>query len=325
MNNSGTICQCYISITCYIKCFFILLCGAVISTLIKRLILFVLKILTFVCLKNFISLYTILLIAKFTKNRVKKSNSHVVSISVSCFYLRIILFRIYTKCNVRWQSPWSCCPCENICVLVFNFKTNNRRTLFYVFVSLSHFLCRQRSTTTRTVRHDLKSFIKKSFIPDLLQCPPLRLNKCVVISNIRIIHISPETYSIREILPHTFVFPHTLFTLFDKWLNTIFLNLILSVKAKSLLNLQLDRQSVSIPSGLSRNFIPLHGTVTRNHILDNTCQNMADMRFTIRSRRSIIKHILWTALTVLHTLLKNMIVFPEFLRFLLPVNKIHVC
>ena len=75
MNNSGTICQCYISITCYIKCFFILLCGAVISALIKRLILFVLKILTFVCLKNFISLYTILLIAKFTKNCIKKATA----------------------------------------------------------------------------------------------------------------------------------------------------------------------------------------------------------------------------------------------------------
>ncbi len=66
-------------------------------------------------------------------------------------------------------------------------------------------------------------------------------------------HISPETNGIGEIFPHSLVFPDTLFTLLDEWLQTIFFDLLFSVQTEFLLNFQLYRQSVGIPACFSRN------------------------------------------------------------------------
>ena len=51
-----------------------------------------------------------------------------------------------------------------------------------------------------------------------------------MIGNIWIIHISPETNSAGEILPHALIFPDTFLALLDKWLQTVFFDLVFSVK-----------------------------------------------------------------------------------------------
>ena len=135
-------------------------------------------------------------------------------------------------------------------------------------------------------------------------------------------HIGPETNSRREIFPHSFVFPDTFFTFIDKWFYTIFFNLIFSVKAEQLFYFQLYRQSVSIPSCLTRNHVALHCTVSRNHILDYTGKYMADVRFAVCSGRSIIECIGFSFFSVLHTFLKDMVFFPEFFYFFLTVYKV---
>ena len=165
MNDSGTVCQCYIIVTCHIKCFLMLLFCTVSCTLIQWLILFVFQIFSYISLQNLISRCSFF--SQFSKNCIQKSLCHVIYISICCFYFYISLARIYTKCKVGRQCPWCCCPCQNIRVFSFYFKSYNCRTLFYILVSLSHFLCRQRSSTTRAVWYDLKSFIQKFFIPDL--------------------------------------------------------------------------------------------------------------------------------------------------------------
>ena len=183
---------------------------------------------------------------------------------------------------------------------------------------------RQRSSTTRAVRNDLESFVQESFIPDRLQCPPLGLDEVVIIGNIRIIHISPETNGTGEILPHSLVFPDTLFTFGDERIQTILLDLLFSIQTQKLLNLQLYRQSVGIPACFSRNIVAFHGTVSRNHILDNTGQHMTDVRLTICGRRSVIKGICRAAFSLLHTFLKCVVFFPELFNFFFALYKVHV-
>ena len=146
-----------------------------------------------------------------------------------------------------------------------------------------------------------------------------------MISYIRIFHICPETNGSGKIFPHSFVFPHTFLTLIDKWHQSVFLDLVFSVQTKLLLHFQLYRKSVGIPSGLSGNHISLHGTVSGDHILDYTGKHMADMRFSICSRRSVIEGISRSFLAVFHALLENVIVFPELLDFFFPIYKIQVC
>ena len=81
---------------------------------------------------------------------------------------------------------------------------------------------------------------------------------------------------------------------------------------------------MGIPAGLTGYHISLHGTVSGDHILNNTGQHMSDVRLTICSRRSVIKGIGRSFLTVLHTFAENVILFPEFLRFFFPVHKVQV-
>ena len=91
-----------------------------------------------------------------------------------------------------------------------------------------------------------------------------------MISNIRIIHICPETNGCRKIFPHSLIFPDAFLTFGNKRIQTIFLDLFLSVQAKLLFHFQLHRKSVGIPSGLTGNHISLHGAVSGDHVLDDT-------------------------------------------------------
>ena len=138
------------------------------------------------------------------------------------------------------------------------------------------------------------------------------------------LHVSPETNGTGEILPHTLVFPDTLFTLADKRVQTVLLDLLLAVQPQCLLDLQLYRKSVGIPAGLSRYHIALHGAVSRNHILDDAGQHMADMGLAVGCRRSVVEGIGLAFLAAVHALLEDMVFIPELFNLFLTTDEIQV-
>ena len=146
-----------------------------------------------------------------------------------------------------------------------------------------------------------------------------------MVGDIGIIHICPEAYSSRKILPHSLVFPHRFLAVVDKWFQTVLFNLFLAVQTQHFLHFQLYRKAVGIPSCLSRYHAAFHGAVSRNHIFDNTCQNMADVRLAIGCGRAVIESVGLTFFSVFHALFENFIVFPEFLDVFFSFHKIHVC
>ena len=111
----------------------------------------------------------------------------------------------------------------------------------------------------------------------------------------------------------------------NKRLQTVFLNLFFPVQSKKLLNFQLNRESMSIPSCLTRYLVSLHRAVSWNHILDNSCQHMTDVRFSICCRRTIIKCIRLSFFAMFHTLFENIIFFPKLFCFLLTLYEIQIC
>ena len=123
-------------------------------------------------------------------------------------------------------------------------------TLFDIFIALSHLMAGKRGTAARAVGNDLEALIEKAFLPDLFQSPPLRLDEVILVSNVRMLHVGPETNGAGEILPHAFVFPDALFTVFDKGLQTVLLDLLFSVQTQHFLYFQLYRKSVGIPACL---------------------------------------------------------------------------
>ena len=322
MYHSGTICQRNISVTCHIECFLVLLCSSVRSTLVERLILLAFQVCSLVCLQDLVCRFSFF--AQLSENSVKQRARHIVGVSVCRLDFRVILVRVHAERKVRRQRPRRSGPCENICIFVFHLKSYDCRALFYILVALSHFLCGQRRTTARAVGNDLKSFVEKAFLPDLLQRPPLGLDECIVVCHIRMLHISPESDCGGEILPHSFVFPDTFLTFLDERLQTVFLDLILSVQAEFLLDLQFYRETMCVPSGFSRHHTAFHRAVSRDHILDHSGKHVSDMRFSVCCRRSVVENVLGTSLSLFDTLLEDVVFFPEFLDLFLAADKIHI-
>ena len=90
---------------------------------------------------------------------------------------------------------------------------------------------RQRSTAARAVRNYFMSLVKELLLPDFIKSPPYRLYIIVFVGDIRVLHVSPEANSIGEFLPHALILPYGLTALLDEWLNAVFLNLLLAIKA----------------------------------------------------------------------------------------------
>ena len=171
MNDSSTIGHCDISIAGHKEAFLALLICQFLCTGIKRLIFFAFKILSLVGFKHFVGFLSCLFILfgkKWRKHLVCQCLCQIIRITIYCFYLDISIIRVYTKCHVTWQCPRSCRPCQEISIFIHNLKTNNCGFFFYQFIALCHLLCRKRSSTTRTIRHNLKSLVEKAFVPDLL-------------------------------------------------------------------------------------------------------------------------------------------------------------
>ena len=191
MDNSRTVCQRYIIVASYIKCFLMLVRYTVSRTLVKRLIFLILQLLARISLKYFIG--SLPVFCQRGKNRVKKRLGHVISIAVNTFYFCVCLFRIHAKTQVRRQRPRRSRPSQKIRIFPCCLKPDNCRTFLHILIPLRHFLSRKRGSAAGAVRNNFKAFIEKPFIPYLFERPPLRLNIIIMIRYIWVVHIRPET------------------------------------------------------------------------------------------------------------------------------------
>ena len=289
----------------------------------KRFVLLIFQIRSHVSFQYLVG--RLFFLSQLAKHRIQKRLRHIVGITVGRFYLHVSFRRVHAQRHVRGQRPGRSRPCQEVSLLAHHLKTNDCGTFLDRLIPLRHFMRRQRRTAARAVGHDLEALVQKSLIPDLLKSPPLGLNEIVMIGHVRIIHIRPETDRAGEILPHPLVFPDRLFTFADKRIQTVLLNLLLAVQTQKLLHLQLHRQAVGIPSRLAWHHIPLHGTISGDHVLDHAGQHVADMRLAIGRRRTVIERISLPLLPGIHALLEDVIILPELTDFLLPVYKIQAC
>ena len=327
MYHAGTIGHRNVFVTYYIEALLVLTVRIGLCTFIQRLVLLVLQIRTFVSLQHLVSRlagFLIFLGQQLGQHGIQQCLCHIVGIAVAGFYLTVGLCRMYAECHVARQGPGCGGPGQDESVFVLTLEAHDRGTFLHILIALCHFLCGKRSPAARAVRHDLEALVQQAFVPDLLECPPFGLDEVVIVGNIGIVHISPETNGTGEILPHSLIFPYRFLTFLDERLQTVSFDLILAVQAQQFFHFDLDRQSVGIPAGLTRYHISLHGTITRDHILDHTGQHMANVRLAVCRRRSVIEHIGRAALPLLDTLPEDIFVFPEFFDLFFTRNKILV-
>ena len=148
------------------------------------------------------------------------------------------------------------------------------------------------------------TLVEQTFIPDLSERPPDRLNIVVMVGDVRVLHIRPEADAVAHDLPVALVGEDAVLTLLDEILDAVLLDLRLAAYAERLFDLQLDRKSVRVPAGLAQYLIALHGAVSGDQILYRAGQNVTDMRLAVSRRRTVEERIYLGALAVFYTLFK---------------------
>ena len=314
--DAGTVGHGDIAVTPYEECLAVRLLYGICRALIQRLVFLVLEIPALISLDD--------LVAALAEYLIQQSGRHDIGISVRPD-LGILLVGVDAQTDIARQCPWCRRPCQEIRVLVLDLEADDGGALLELLIALSHLVAGERSTAARAVGYDLEALVEQPLIPDLLERPPLGLYICIVIGDVGIVHIRPEADGLGEILPHALISPYALLALLDEGLQTVLLDLLLAVETQLLLDLQLHGQTVSIPSCLARYLVALHRAVARDHVLDDTRQDMSYMRLAVGRRRTVVEHVGVAALPVLDALLEDMLAVPELLNLFLALHKLQVC
>ena len=247
----------------------------------------------------------------------------IVDLAVDA-HLYIGHVRVHAEAEVRWERPRCRRPREEVGILVCRLEAYDCRTLRHILVPLRHLMRGERRAAARAVRDDLVPLIEQPLFPDLLQCPPLGLDKVVLVRDVGVFHIRPEPDDIGELLPHRLIRPDRFTALLDERLDAVVLDLLLAIDADCLLDLKLDGQTVRVPPRLAKHLAPLHRLVARQHILDDARQNVSDVRAAVRRRRTVVERERLAALTLIHRLLCNMILAPKIRNGFLARGKIQI-
>ena len=64
--------------------------------------------------------------------------------------------------------------------------------------------------------------------------------------------------------------------------------------------------------------------IAGDQVLDDARQDVSDVRLAVRRGRAVIEHVHGRAFALLHALFKDLLVFPELLDGMFPVDKSHV-
>ncbi len=262
---------------------------------------------------------------KRSEHLVEQAAGHHIGIAIGCLHLRIVEVRVHTETGVRWKGPWRGRPCEEVEILILRLEADNGGALGQLLIALGYLMARKRGAAARAIWDDLKSLVQELLLKDFLQCPPLGLDVIVMIGDIWVLHIGPEADLVGEVLPHALILPDIFLTETDKRRYSVLFNLLLAIDADLLLDFELDRKAVGIPAGLTWHHRTLHRMESRNHVLEGTRLNVANVWFTICRRRPIVEYIGWVTFVLLDGSFEDVILSPELLDFAFALYKVHVC
>ena len=301
----------------------VLLFGSLARALEQRLVRAPLQVCSAVSLKDFVG--GIIPLRQRAEHLVSQRLRQDIGIAVRRLHLDVGLVRVDAQRGVAGQGPRSRGPRKvPDILLVQRLEADDRGALFYQLVALRNFLRGKRRAAARAVGHDLKALVEELLLPDLLQGPPFGFDVVIVVGDVRIIHIRPETDRVGEFLPHAFIFPDRFLALLNERLHAVRFDLFLAVDADLMLDGELDRQSVGIPAGFARHVGALHDMIARDHILDHAGQDMADVRLSVCRGRSVVKCVVRRPLALFIALSEDVVFLPESVDVFFPVNKVQV-
>ena len=137
------------------------------------------------------------------------------------------------------------------------------------------------------------TLVKQPAVEQVLERPPDTFHEALMVSDIRILHVDPESQPLGEPFPLLRVAKYAFKALMNERFDTVAFDLLLGMDAKLFGDFDFDRQSVRVPSGFAPAEISANGAVARKQILDGPRQAVSGMRQAVGRRRPFIKHESW--------------------------------
>ena len=167
-------------------------------------------------------------------------------------------------------------------------------------------------TVGRRIGLDGKALVQQAFVVDILQQEPQRLDIAIVVGDIRVVHVHPVADAVGQVGPFLRIFHH-----FAPAGRIVFRHRDLRTDvglgdAEFLLNAQLHRKSVGIPTGLALHMVAGLRLVAADGVLDGAGHHMVDARHAVGGGRSLEENEIGRTLTHFQNLPERILFFPLF-------------
>ncbi len=159
-----------------------------------------------------------------------------------------------------------------------------------VDVGLAELVARERRPAPGAVGHHLDVLVEEVLIPDLLQVPPDGLHVVRVKRPVRVVEIGPVADALGHGPPVVHVRAHGLAAAPGELSDTDRLDLALARDPERLLDLDLDREAVGVPSGPAVDAKAPHRAIPAEQILVGACPDVVQARTTVGGRRALVEH-----------------------------------
>ena len=249
---------------------------------------------------------------------------HDVALS-SVLNLYIVNLGVHRQSLVGWQCPWGCGPCQEVCVILpFHLELDGDCGVCILLVaSQVELVVGKYSGAPRAVWQDIEALVDKPLVPQLFHNPPDRLHVVWVHGLVVVVKIDPAAHTGHSLAPFAGVAEHDLAAVLVELGDSVVLDLLLSGDLELLLHLVFYRKSVAVPSEAAVNQLSLHGHIAWINIFDSTRNKVSEVWQSCCKRRAVVEHIFACSFPLLHRLLENIILFPEFKDSFLHLRKIN--
>ena len=168
----------------------------------------------------------------------------------------------------------------------------------------------QAGTVGRRIRLYGVALVKQAFVIHVPKQVPQGFDITVVVGNVRIVHIDPITDAFRHRYPFGGVFHDLLAAGLVVFGDRDLGSDVRLGDAEFLLDSQLDRQAMGIPTGATGHLVPGLGLVAADGVLDGAGHDVVDAGHAVRGRRSLEEYEFRGTLPDFERLLESMQLLP---------------
>ncbi len=181
-----------------------------------------------------------------------------------------------------------------------------------VRVGLTELVARQRGSAPPAIRHDLEALVDEVAVPHLAEQPPDAFDVVVRERPVRVGGVDPHADAGRERGPVLDVALYGLAAPLVEGLDPVVDDLVLVRDPERLLDLDLDREAVTVPPTLAGDVPAAHGVEARVEVFERTRPYVVNAGSGVGGRRALVEHPLGCVFATTEALAKRVLSTPAF-------------